>query len=145
MKGNSFIYLSADFYKKYTRIQYPEIEGKIDRPYVQIFILLKGVQYAIPLRSSINHPHVFWTDKENKCGIDFSKAVVIESDNYIDKTRVPQLRQHEFNALKGKEIVIVRRFESYIAKYLKAKKDLTKYANKRLVAYSTLQYFEHYL
>ncbi len=53
---------------------------------------INGVQYAIPLRSNINHPHVFWTDKNNHCGIDFSKAVIITDEKYIDTTVTPYIR-----------------------------------------------------
>ena len=38
---------------------------------------INNVLFAIPLRSHINHPFVLWTDKENHCGLDFSKAVKI--------------------------------------------------------------------
>ena len=48
------------------------------------------MQYAVPLRSDIHHPHVLWTDKENNCGVDFSKAVVIKEGN-IDLTTVKKV------------------------------------------------------
>ena len=81
------------------------MEQKDNRPYIQVYVEIDGVQFAIPLRSEIHHPHVLWTDKANHCGVDFSKAVVI-------------------------------------ADYKKAKKDLSKPINQKLVKYSTLQYFE---
>ena len=100
------------------------------------------MQYAIPLRSDINHPHVLWTDKKNHCGVDFSKAVVIKDESYIDFSIEPHLRQNEFDALRGKDFKIKNKMEKYIADYKKAKKDLSNPINRMLVTYSTLQYFE---
>ena len=77
-KKKRFVFLSNKFYEIYPSSEYPEIEQKKNRPYIQICVEIDGVQYAILLRSDIHHPHVFWTDKENHCGIDFSKAVVIK-------------------------------------------------------------------
>ena len=84
------------------------------------------MKFAIPLRSDIHHPHVLWTDKNNHGGVDFSKAVVVEDDKYIDKTREPHLRQNEFDALRGKDYKIKQKMEKYIMQYKKAKEDLDK-------------------
>lgn len=100
------------------------------------------MQYAIPLRSDIHHPHVLWTDKANNCGVDFSKAVVIKEEDYIDSVKEPHLRQNEFDALRGKDYKIKTKMAKYIADYKKAKQDLSKPINQTLVKYSTLQYFE---
>lgn len=141
-KKKRFIFLSSDFYNDYPPIKYPEMEQKTNRPYIQVYVEIDGVQYAIPLRSDINHPHVLWTDKENHCGIDFSKAVVISEERYIDATKNPHLRQNEFDALRGKDYKIKTKMQKYIEKYKKAKQDLSKPINQKLVKYSTLQYFE---
>lgn len=141
-KKKRFIFLSSDFYNDYPSIKYPEMEQKTNRPYIQVYVEIDGVQYAIPLRSDINHPHVLWTDKENHCGIDFSKAVVISEERYIDATKNPHLRQNEFDALRGKDYRIKTKMQKYIEKYKKAKQDLSKPINQKLVKYSTLQYFE---
>ena len=71
---NRFVFLSAKFYKDYPQVKYPEIEQKQMRPYIQVLIDIFDNTFAVPLRSNINHPYVFWTDKSNKCGLDFSKA-----------------------------------------------------------------------
>ena len=92
-----FVFLSNEFYKDYPHDLFPEIEQKTQRPYIQLMTTINGVQYAIPLRSNINHPHVFWTDKNNHCGIDFSKAVIITDEKYIDTTVTPYIRQNEFD------------------------------------------------
>lgn len=141
-KEKRFVFLSKKFYNTYPTSQYPEMEQKQNRPYIQVYVEIDGVQYAILLRSDIYHPHVFWTDKENHCGVDFSKAVVVTDESYIDFSTEPHLRQNEFNALRGKDFKIKSKMEKYIADYKKAKKDLSNPINQTLVKYSTLQYFE---
>ncbi len=141
-KKKRFVFLSEEFYNAYPETDYPEMEQKRNRPYIQVYIEIKGVQYAIPLRSDIRHPHVLWTDKANHCGVDFSKAVVINKESYIDITAEPHLRQNEFDALRGKDYKIKTKMEQYIERYKKAKQDLSNSINQRLVKYSTLQYFE---
>jgi len=144
-KEKRFVFLSEAFYKKYPLALYPEIEQKQTRPYIQIYVEIDGIKFAIPLRSEIHHPHVFWTDKQNHCGVDLSKAVVISDERYIDKIREPHLRQNEFNALRGKDFKIKQKMQKYIEQYKQARMDPEKPINKMLLRYSTLQYFEEYL
>ena len=141
-KKKRFIFLSEKFYNTYSTSKYPEMEQKKNRPYIQVYVEIDGVQFAIPLRSDIHHTHVLWTDKANHCGVDFSKAVVIKDNSYIDFSTEPHLRQNEFDALRGKDFKIKMKMEKYIEDYKKAKKDLSKPINQMLVKYSTLQYFE---
>ncbi|MDO5405882.1 MAG: hypothetical protein Q4F28_00960 [Eubacteriales bacterium] len=138
-----FIFLSEAFYIDYPSAKYPEMEQKHNRPYIQVYVEIDGVQFAIPLRSDIHHPHVLWTDKENHCGVDFTKAVVITDEKYIDLTTDPHIRQNEFDALRGKDYKIKMKMQRYIEDYRKAKQDLSKQVNQNLVKYSTLQYFEN--
>lgn len=63
-KKKRFVFLSQKFYNTYPTLQYPEMEQKQNRPYIQVYVEIDGVQYAIPLRSDIHHPHVLWTDKK---------------------------------------------------------------------------------
>lgn len=141
-KKKRFVFLSKKFYNTYPISRYPEMEQKQNRPYIQVYVEIDGVQYAIPLRSDINHPHVLWTDKKNHCGVDFSKAVVIKDESYIDLSVEPHLRQNEFDALRGKDFKIKSKMEKYISDYKKAKQNLNNPINRMLVSYSTLQYFE---
>ena len=92
-------------------------------------------------RISIIHMF-FWTDKANHCGVDFSKAVVIKDESYLDLDSKPYLRQKEFDVLRGKDYKIKSKMEKYIADYKKAMKDLSKPIKQTLVKYSTLQNFE---
>ena len=139
-----FVFLSSDFYNDYPAKDYPEIEQKQSRPYIQVITTINGVQYAIPLRSNIHHPHVFWTDKINHCGLDYSKAVVIIDIKYIDINRTPYIRPNEFKALKGKDYIIKKGMIQYIKKY-KTAKNKTDNISKALCSKSTLQYFEKYI
>lgn len=141
-KKKRFIFLTDEFYQAYPSELYPEIEQKHNRPYIQVYVEINGIQYAIPLSSEIHHPHVLWTDKKNHCGVDFSKAVVITDEKYIDMLTEPHIRENEFNALRGKDYKIKVKMEKYIEEYKKAKQDLGKKHNQNLVKYSTLQYFE---
>lgn len=139
-----FVFLSDKFYEDYSSC--PEIEQKQKRPYIQVEVVVDGVLFGVPLRSSINHPHVLWTDKKKRCGVDFSKAVVISNpDDYIDKSTTPHIRQNEFNSLRGKEYVIQNKLKKYISDYKKAKEHPEIERNKMLLCCSTLQYFEEYL
>lgn len=141
-KKKRFLFLSEEFYLAYQSEDYPEMEQKHNRPYIQVYVEIEGIQYAIPLRSDIHHPHVLWTDKKNHCGVDFSKAVVITDEKYIDSSTDPHIRQDEFDALRGKDYKIKTKMEKYIEDYKMAKNDLSKPRNQQLVKYSTLQYFE---
>lgn len=139
-----FAFLSEKFYEDH--ILCTEIERKKNRPYIIITVVINGVLFGVPLRSNINHPHVLWTDKPNRCGVDFSKAVVIaDADNYIDSARSPYIRPNEFQALKGKDFIIEQKLKKYIADYRKAKLLPDVERNRRLLQYSTLKYFEEYI
>lgn len=85
---------------------------------------------------------MFYGQKKNHCGVDFSKAVVIKKESYIDNNIEPHIRQNEFDALRGKDYKIKTKMQQYIKKYKEAKMDLSKSVNQQLVRYSTLQYFE---
>lgn len=139
-----FLFLTEEFYHDYKLCS--EIEQKLMRPYTQVYTKINGVQFAIPLRSGISHKdHVLWTDKKNHCGLDFSKAVIIVDDKYINKTAIPFIRQNEFDSLRGKEYIIKQKLLKHIIDYKKAKEELHIQRNKILCQYSTLQYFEEYI
>ena len=140
-----FVFLSDEFFSDYAKCK--EIERKKDRPHIQITIQVGNHIFCIPMRSNINHKHVLWTDKENKCGIDFSKAVVIiDPTRYIDLNRKPHIRKNEFKELKRvSEYEVRRRMLAYIKEYKEAKRKPNIPRNKMLLECSTLQYFEEYI
>lgn len=139
-----FIFLTPEFYADYA--QCPEIEQKVDRPHVRTLIHVEGLDFAIPLRSHINHPHALLTDETNKCGLDFSKAVIIvDAVRYIDAQRSPHIREHEFNSLRGKEHLVEQGMLRYLRAYRKALRHPEISRNATLLKYSTLQYFQEYI
>lgn len=145
-KKKRFIFLTEEFYRDYPLEQFPEIERKPTRPYIQVMVDIEGVKFAIPLRSEIHHPHVLWTDKSNNCGVDFSKAIVITNEEkYVDLKKEPYIRPNEFDALRGKDFKIKEKMIKYIEDYKKAKNDMSKKINQVLCQCSTLQYFEEYI
>lgn len=63
--------------------------------------------FAIPMRSHISHPYAYMTDKEKRCGVDYTKAVLVTDEaRYIEQERKPHIRPNEFDALRGKEYKI---------------------------------------
>ena len=61
-----------------------------------------------------------FTDPENRCGIDYSKAVIVDNPAYIDEETRPYLRPNEFEALRGNEYKVQKGFEKYLKLYKKA-------------------------
>lgn len=138
-----FSFLSKKFYEKYGA--YSEIEKKEGRPYVVHLIKIGENNFAIPLRSHIHHPHAFITDKKIGAGLDYSKAVIITDEEYIDLSKKPTIRSEEFKVLKGKEYIIQKQFSKYLELYIKAYMHQDIQRNKILCQYSCLQYFHEEL
>lgn len=136
-----YIFLSRMFYETYDQKNFPEIERKEDRPHIAVYIKVDDLDCAIPLRSNIIHKHAFWTNKKEKCGLDYSKTIIITDPKYIDNLRKPYIRDDEHKALLGKEYEVAKGMMKYIKKYKKALKRLDIERNKTLCKYSTLQYF----
>lgn len=134
-------FLSQSFYLDYPTHLFPELEHKADRPYTIICITLNNYTFALPMRSHICHKYAYITDKANMCGVDYSKAVYISKQAYIDESRKPFIRQNEFNFLRGKEHILKTKFVKYIREYVKAQKSLDPNKMKPF-DYSTLHYFE---
>lgn len=138
---SELVFLSKGFHANHPNPPYKEIERKSDRPYIVLLMQIESTMWALPFRSHIPHEHAFWTDKENRCGIDYSKAVVVDNPNYIDRTRKPYLRPKEFEAIRGQEHNIYQGFLKYIKEYKKARQsNHPRY--RTLLECSTLQYYE---
>lgn len=139
-----FVFLTDAFYNDHPGCD--EIEQKGTRPYIRINVEVGGVLWGIPLRSHINHKHVLWTDKENRCGVDFSKAVAIDKPAKYISGVTPRIRDNEYKVLKTfNEYQVVTQMQKYIKEYKKAKQHPEIKRNRDLVEYSTLQYFEQYI
>ena len=140
-----FRYLSSKFYADYPSNKYPELMHKEKRPYTQTIVALGNLKFAVPLRSNIPHDgNVLWTNKSCRCGLDFTKAVLILDEDYIGDTQV-QIRQDEYKKLLGKEHIVQQKMAKCIEDYKKAKKNIHKAHNRQYCSYSTLQYFEEYI
>jgi protein AbiQ len=140
-----FRHLSKKYYEDYPYEKYPELMAKENRPYTQVITNIAGLKFAIPLRSDISHPqNVLWTNKKKKHGLDFTKAILILDDSYIDDKRV-RIRDDEHKHLLGKEQRVKEKMEKCIMDYKKAKLDLSSEHNKEYCSYSSLQYFEEYI
>ena len=136
-----FVFLTQEFYDDYANCY--EIEKKINRPYTMFLIKIDNINYAIPFRSNITHPHVFWTDKANGCGLDFSKTVVVNKRSYLDTSRKPYIRPNEFKKLEGKKFFIKQKLLKYMTDYKKALADRDEPYNNILCSLSALQYFHN--
>ena len=134
-------FLSDSFYRDHPNPPFKEMEQKQNRPYIVFLVEIEGHIWAIPFRSHIRHAYAFFTDREIKCGIDYSKAVVVDRPEYIDQQTRPHLRQNEFEALRGNEFAVQKGFEKYIKLYKKAvRSGHSRYQS--LIKYSTLQNYE---
>lgn len=134
-------FLSDSFYRDHPNPPFKEMEQKQNRPYIVFLVEIEGHIWAIPFRSHIRHAYAFFTDRENKCGIDYSKAVVVDRPEYIDQQTRPHLRQNEFETLRGNEFAVQKGFEKYIKLYKKAvRSGHSRYQS--LIKYSTLQNYE---
>ena len=138
-----YIFLSKEFYNTYNNDLYPEIEYKQDRPYVLLLLKIDRLTYAIPFRSHIKHNYAFFTDKENNCGIDYTKSIIITNEKYILENyngKPIRIRPNERKALFGQKHNIIRGLRSYIKEYKRAVKNKV---NDKIFVFkiSTLQYF----
>jgi protein AbiQ len=135
------VFLSENFFAAFPNPPFSEIEQKHDRPYIAFVVKIEGHSWAIPFRSNIKHKNAFFTDAAKGCGIDYSKAVLVDNSNFIDEKRKAWLRQSEFEAIRGKDFEIYQGFKRYIKMYKKAlKSGHVRYSH--LLKFSTLQYFE---
>lgn len=134
------ITLSPLFYREYADC--PEILTKPTRPYVCLKVVIDGVVFAIPFRHHITHKWAFLTYGE--AGLDYSKAVVIADPAYIGM-HTPTIEQREFDALKGKETVIINGMRRFLAVYKKAVKYADNDHYRAIRNCSALQYFHREL
>ena len=134
------VILSKKFYDAYAGCS--EILQKKDRPYACITIEVDGVLFAVPFRHHIKHKHAFMTIGE--AGLDYSKAVVIGSADYLSADR-PIIESAEFAIIKRNEHKIRYGLSQYVKQYQRAMKNRDNSRSANILKYSSLQYFEEYL
>ncbi|RDY23262.1 hypothetical protein CHF27_008950 [Romboutsia maritimum] len=140
-KEIKLIFLSSEFYSDYPKRNYSEILIKHDRPYIMFKVTIDDIDFAIPFRSNIPHKNAFFTDEKNKCGIDYSKSIVIKKPIYINISEQPTIRANEFKIFKSKDYIIKNEFKKYLKEYKKAAKKQDVKRNKDFCQFSSLQYF----
>ena len=137
--------LSDEFYKDFPHDLYPEMESKIDRPYIVLLVQINKIKFAIPLRTNIRHSYCYkFTSSDRKTnsstGIDFTKAVVILKESYLGKK--VEINDKEYLEIQKKKFFIISKFKKYIDEYILFKKNgELKHAAKRY-EYTPLSYFD---
>lgn len=140
MRNLKYRFLTAEFYQDYADC--PEIEHKQGRPYAVALVHYNGLDFAIPFRSHIKHKYAFFTTPEKDKGLDYTKAVPLVKESYIDKKRIPQMiSKEERAALFNKAEQVESELMQYIEAYKQAlgKQHLMTY--RIFCKYSCLQYF----
>ena len=95
------------------------------------------------MRSNIKHKYAFFTDKQNNCGLDYSKSIIITKKSYILDTynNLPiKIRTNERKALFGKKHIIIKELKKYIKDYKRAVRNNVA-SNIYIYKITTLQYF----
>ena len=133
------VYLSQLFYEKYPRDMYPEMLHKEDRPYICLTIEVEGKKFGIPLRQRITHKYGFVTIGDS--GLDYTKAVLIESDDYLSGD-VPIIDTVEWRKIQMNRDAITEGFREYLKAYRHAVEHKSKIRNDNIIKYSSLQYFD---
>lgn len=138
------VFLTDEFYTDYAACV--EIEKKPLRPHVCVAFLVDGHLCCVPFRSHILHQYAIFTDQEKRCGLDFSKTVVItDSNRYINREKRVFLRPNEYDVFKKITPHDVKSAMSrYLKQYQRAKKAPEIPRNKELLKYSCIKYFEEY-
>jgi len=139
-------YLTTDFYRIHKNDD--QILLKEGRPYLMLRIVCDTIDYYIPFRSNISHKHAFFTDVKNRCGLDFSKSVII-TDRYrfveLTPGSAPKLRTEEWKLLNSKIGLVKPKFEKFLNEYRQAVQKVREgeasYNQKFLCQFSSLQYF----
>ena len=131
------VLLSDSFYADYADCR--EILHKTNRPYMCLLIRLYGKKFAIPVRHHIRHNYSFHTIGE--AGLDYSKAIVVEKDDYILSKEV-FIESREWAIIKRNENQIRYEFEKFLRQYKRALGHPENKRSQNILKYSALKYFE---
>jgi len=100
---------------------HPTVEAlSKDRPHAVVTVQVENLQFALPLRTNLNHRFGFST--VDNCGVDYSKAVLIFNDSDISRD-IRLDDNNEFLKIKENERKIVRDFTKYVDGYVKARRN----------------------
>lgn len=114
--------LSPQFYERNSKNT--EILAKQNRPYLVLLLEYRGLKFAIPFRSNIQHTYAYkfqGTDAQSKSsGLDFSKSVLIAKDDEIGMAA--HLISAERKELLKNFRTIVEKFQAYIDDFIEGLK-----------------------
>ena len=137
-------YLSSLFYQKYKDCTEIMSKGET-RPYIILVLEIENNKFAIPIRTKLHKTKdCYESNPQTNSGLDYTKAVIISRDDYIDSTRFPEIEHKEYNYIKFKEREIKLAFAKFVADY---KKDVIRHRKNSSIPinprfqYCALQYF----
>jgi len=112
------VLLSQVFYER--NAENKEILAKQNRPYLVLLLEYRGLKFAIPFRSNIQHSHAYKFQgdgsQRTSSGLDFSKSVLIMNE---DEIGVPaHLISAERKELLKRFNFIVEKFHDYIDDFI---------------------------
>ena len=133
--------LSDEFYDAYPPDSYPEIESKRNRPHVMVLVQSDtGSWFAVPLRSNTRHRFCFKTVGNG--GLDYTKAIPLLDDSFVDMDRKAMVRQSDWPIIQSDRRRIRIGMRNYIEQHKRAKKNPANKMYKNLIRFFTPQYFE---
>ncbi len=151
----SQVYLmSSKFVQDYPTSSYPELMHKQMRPYTCLLISSHdGYFICVPFRSSITHNNAFLfkgttRSKQSRSGLDYSKIVIINNNNYIDSVNTAVVDQDEYNEMMVNLQQIVIEVIDYVDTYINhinGTAPLHPRQFARRYRFSTLSYFHDIL
>ncbi|WP_337263615.1 MULTISPECIES: type III toxin-antitoxin system TenpIN family toxin [unclassified Serratia (in: enterobacteria)] len=114
------------------------------RPHGIVTISFKGLIFAIPLRTNLNHTYGVVLDtvvrdgRKLKRGLDFTKALII-NDESTDIGMLYIVPDSQKKALINKKKMIVNQFQRYVEEYVRAvSNNVINTINSNAYKYSTL-------
>jgi len=132
--------LKSDAYRRLS--QHEQVLGKPGRGYGLIYVKIKSIIFAIPLRSNLNHPYGLKTilDKSSGLwnGVDYSKALIVKEDDLNSEAFKPR-HDDEYNKIQKSEKKIIKNFTKYLEGYISMV--MENQETKREYRFTTLQYF----
>ena len=137
-------YLTAEFYNRYNPEEYPEIENKVNRPYMVMLVQIEDNIFAIPFRTNVKHSNCYKFKNSSRqtnsvTGLDYSKAVIVNDSKYIGAAA--RINDAEYTELDKNYYYITKQFTSFVKNYIKyANGKLNEYQAKKY-KYTTLKYF----
>ena len=73
-------------------------EKRRTRPYIILLIEIEKNKFAIPIRTNLHKTRdCYESNPQTNSGLDYTKAVVISRNDYIDSTRFPEIEHKEYN------------------------------------------------